>query len=176
MVHCYSSPTKEYLYLNKCQIASLSEEIGRKQDCHWSVTLMQNAVPVGLTNITDCPGGSCTYRAQRKRACFSLVPCVPPNNDQKQNQHPRNLIQAFFGARQRAERSWRRSNGTCTHIKPLSEWPWLAGCQRAAGSVSVSAEPVFWRKLGLYFLRPMYLSGALKQKRGSSGYSRKSPP
>lgn len=31
--------------------------------------------------------------------------------------------------------------------------PRMAGHQRAAGGVSVSVEPVFWRKLRLYFLR-----------------------
>lgn len=88
----------EYLYLNKRQIASLSEGIAQETGSNWSVTLMlqQKAVPVVLRNITICPRGAYGYRAQRKRACFSLVPCVLPNNNQKQNQCTRNLSQAFL--------------------------------------------------------------------------------
>lgn len=42
--------------------------------------------------------------------------------------------------------------------------PWLAGRRRAAGSVSVSVEPVFWRKLGLYFLTLSCASQELEKR------------
>lgn len=60
-----------------------------------------------------------------------------------------------------------------THTANLSKQPGLAGCRKTAGSVLVSVEPVFWRKLELYFLRLPCAFQGLPDRSGVEGTNRK---
>lgn len=92
-----------------------------------------------------CQWGSRGYRTQRKSPCSHLGPCVPPNNAPNKTNSPGPGSSIFRAKTSLEAKQWDSS--------PQKDAKGLAGHWKAAGSVSVSAEWVFWRKLELCSLQ-----------------------